>query len=149
MASTTGVDSCRDSATPCSVDQERCRTRRTGTPKSESWPISRIPQEICEERGGEWVDRDGRSACVWPEYDRDCDKDDDSEDDGSDDRLRRRQAVKTMVPTTSLVLRRSARPVAEHGLKTGRRATNQSYWYRKRPGATIRTGPPKLQTPIV
>ena len=40
-----------------------------------------IPQEICEERGGEWVDRDGRSACVWPEYDRDCDKDDDSEDD--------------------------------------------------------------------
>ena len=44
-----------------------------------------IPQEICEERGGEWVDRDGRSACVWPEYDRDCDKDDDSEDDGSDD----------------------------------------------------------------
>ena len=43
-----------------------------------------IPQEICEERGGEWVDRDGRSACVWPEYDRDCDKDDDSEDDGSD-----------------------------------------------------------------
>ena len=44
-----------------------------------------IPQEICEERGGEWVDRDGRSACVWPEYDRDCDKDDDSEDGGSDD----------------------------------------------------------------
>ena len=44
-----------------------------------------IPQEICEERGGEWVDRDGRSACVWPEYDRDCDKDNDSEDDGSDD----------------------------------------------------------------
>ena len=50
-----------------------------------------IPQEICEERGGEWVDRDGRSACVWPEYDRDCDKDDDSqddrdrEDDGSED----------------------------------------------------------------
>ena len=43
-----------------------------------------IPQEICEERGGEWVDRDGRSACVWPEYDRDCDKDDDSEDGGSD-----------------------------------------------------------------
>ncbi len=40
-----------------------------------------IPQEICEERGGEWVDRDGRSACVWPEYDKDCDKDDDSEDD--------------------------------------------------------------------
>ena len=40
-----------------------------------------IPQEICEERGGEWVDRDGRSACVWPEYDRDCDKEDDSEDD--------------------------------------------------------------------
>ena len=40
-----------------------------------------IPQEICEERGGEWVDRDGRSACVWPEYDRDCDKDDNSEDD--------------------------------------------------------------------
>ncbi len=40
-----------------------------------------IPQEICEERGGEWVDRDGRSACVWPEYDRDCDKDADSEDD--------------------------------------------------------------------
>ena len=44
-----------------------------------------IPQEICEERGGEWVDRDGRSACVWPEYDRDCDKDDNSEDGGSDD----------------------------------------------------------------
>ena len=40
-----------------------------------------IPQEICEERGGEWVDRDGRSVCVWPEYDRDCDKDDDSQDD--------------------------------------------------------------------
>ena len=40
-----------------------------------------IPQEICEERGGEWVDRDGRSACVWPEYDKDCDKDDDSGDD--------------------------------------------------------------------
>ena len=40
-----------------------------------------IPQEICEERGGEWVDREGRSACLWPEYDRDCDKDDDSEDD--------------------------------------------------------------------
>ena len=48
-----------------------------------------IPQEICEERGGEWVDRDGRSACVWPEYDRDCDKDGseddrDREDDSSD-----------------------------------------------------------------
>ena len=24
-------------------------------------------------------------ACVWPEYDGDCDKDDDSEDGGSDD----------------------------------------------------------------
>ena len=40
-----------------------------------------IPQEICEERGGEWVDEDGRSDCVWPEYDRDCDKGEDREDD--------------------------------------------------------------------
>ena len=44
-----------------------------------------IPWEICQQRGGEWVDRDGRSACVWPEYDRDCDKDGDTEDDGSND----------------------------------------------------------------
>ena len=40
-----------------------------------------IPQEVCEQRGGEWVDEDGRSACVWPEYDRDCDKGEDREDD--------------------------------------------------------------------
>ena len=43
-----------------------------------------IPQEVCEQRGGEWVDEDGRSACVWPEYDRDCDKGDDREDDGTE-----------------------------------------------------------------
>ena len=42
-----------------------------------------VPQEVCEERGGEWVVDGDTSACVWPEYDRDCNKDkdrDDSED---------------------------------------------------------------------
>ena len=43
-----------------------------------------IPQEVCEERGGEWVDDDGTSTCVWPEYDRDCNKDDDSSDDAEE-----------------------------------------------------------------
>jgi hypothetical protein len=44
-----------------------------------------IPQEVCEERGGEWVDDDGTSTCVWPEYDRDCNKDDDSSDDAEEE----------------------------------------------------------------
>ena len=78
---------------------------------------------------------------------RDCDKDDDSEDGGSDDGSEDDRDREDDGSDES-VLRRSARPVAEHGLKTGRRATDQSYWYRKRPGAAIRTGPPKLQTPI-
>lgn len=44
-----------------------------------------IPQEVCEERGGAWVDDDGTSTCVWPEYDRDCNKDDDSSDDAEEE----------------------------------------------------------------
>ena len=44
-----------------------------------------IPQEVCEERGGAWVDDDGTPTCVWPEYDRDCNKDDDSSDDAEEE----------------------------------------------------------------
>jgi len=39
-----------------------------------------VPQEVCEERGGEWVSDGDASACVWPEYDRDCNKDKDRDD---------------------------------------------------------------------
>ena len=39
-----------------------------------------VPQEVCEERGGEWVADGDASACVWPEYDRDCNKDKDRDD---------------------------------------------------------------------
>ena len=39
-----------------------------------------VPQEVCEERGGEWVADGDASACVWPEYDRDCNKDRDRDD---------------------------------------------------------------------
>ena len=41
-----------------------------------------VPQEVCEERGGEWVADGDTSACVWPEYDRDCNKDKDRDDVG-------------------------------------------------------------------
>ena len=39
-----------------------------------------VPQEVCEERGGEWVADGDASACVWPEYDRDCNKDKERDD---------------------------------------------------------------------
>ena len=37
------------------------------------------------------------------------------------------ETVRTTVPTTRLAPRRSARPVAEHGPKKGRRATDHSH----------------------
>tara|TARA_Y100001970_G_scaffold169988_1_gene207778 strand:+ start:18204 stop:19418 length:1215 start_codon:yes stop_codon:yes gene_type:complete len=45
-----------------------------------------VTQEMCELRGGDWIVADDRSACVWPEFDRDCDKDRDREDRPEDDR---------------------------------------------------------------
>ena len=44
-----------------------------------------VPQEVCEERGGEWVADGDASACVWPEKDRDRDDVEESEQEPVED----------------------------------------------------------------
>jgi len=48
-----------------------------------------VSEEMCLERGGQWVTDGDASVCVWPEFDREgCDKDEDREDESEDERER-------------------------------------------------------------